>query len=127
MMEYKGYRASVTFDDGAGGFFGTVVDTRDVMTFEGDSVEQLRREFKFSVDDYLNACREWGRDPDKPYSGEISFKVGSNVHRTADAAARSEGKTLEEWLAETMEWVAEQTLNPPSYTSPCCHDECCCD
>ena len=127
MMEYKGYRATVTFDDSAGVFFGTVVDTRDVITFEGDSVKQLRREFKFSVDDYLNACRECGRDPDKPYSGEISFKVSSKVHRTADAAARSEGKSLEEWLAETVERVAEQTLNPPAYTSPCCSDDCCCD
>ena len=123
MMEYKGYRAAVTFDDGVGVFFGTVVDTRDVITFEGDSVEQLRREFKFSVDDYLDACREWGRDPDKPYSGEISFKVSSKVHRTADAAARSEGKTLEEWLAKTLEWVAEQTLHPPAYVNECCQDD----
>lgn len=127
MMEYKGYRAAVTFDDDTGAFFGTVVDTRDVITFEGDSVEQLRREFKFSVDDYLDACREWGRDPDKPYSGEILFKVSSNVHRTADAAARSEGKTLEDWLAETVEWIAEQTLNPPACVSSCSCDECCCE
>ena len=126
-MEYKGYRAAVTFDDHAGIFFGSVVDTRDVVTFMGDSVEQLRREFKFSVDDYLAVCRERGREPDKPYSGEISFKVSSKVHRTADAAAKSEGKTLEEWLAETVEWVAEQTLHPPAYENPCHCEEPCCD
>lgn len=123
MMEYKGYRAAVTFDDSVGAFFGTVVDTRDVITFEGCSVEELRREFKFSVDDYLDVCREWGRDPDRPYSGEISFRVSSKVHRTADAAARSEGKTLEEWLAETVEWVAEKTLHPPAYVDECCQDD----
>ncbi len=127
MMEYKGYRAAVTFDDHAGIFHGSIVDTRDMVTFVGESVEELRREFKISVDDYLAFCSERGKEPDKPYSGEISFKVSSNVHRTADAAARSEGKTLEEWLAETVEWVAEQTLNPPAYISPCCSDECCCD
>ena len=127
MMEYKGYRASVTFDDDAGTFYGSVVDTRDVVTFMGDSVEQLRREFKFSVDDYLEFCRERGREPDKPYSGEITFKVSSKVHRTADAAAKSEGKTLEEWLAETVEWVAEQTLHPPAYENPCHCEEPCCD
>lgn len=123
MMEYKGYRAAVTFDDDAGIFYGSVVDTRDVVTFMGDSVEKLRREFRISVDDYLEFCRERGREPDKPYSGEISFKVSSKVHRTADAAARSEGKTLEEWLAETLEWVAEQTLHPPAYVSERCQDE----
>ncbi len=123
MMEYKGYRAAVIFDDSIEIFHGEVVDTRDVVTFQGVSVDELRREFKISVDDYLEFCRERGREPDKPYSGEISFKVSSKVHRTADAAARSEGKTLEEWLAETVEWVAEQTLHPPAYINECCQDE----
>ena len=123
MMEYKGYRAAVTFDDSVDMFHGSVVDTRDVVTFMGDSVEQLRREFKVSIDEYLEFCRERGREPDKPYSGAISFKVSSKVHRTADAAARSEGKTLEEWLAETVEWVAEQTLHPPPYVNERCQDD----
>ena len=53
MMEYKGYRAAVVYDDEAGIFHGEVVDTRDVITFEGTSVEQLQKEFRFSIDDYL--------------------------------------------------------------------------
>ena len=127
MMEYKGYRAAVTLDYEAGFFHGEIVDTRDVVTFQGTSIEELEREFKFSIDDYLAVCRERGLEPDKPYSGEIAFKVSSKVHRTADAAARSEGKTLEEWLAETLEWVAEQTLHPPAYENPCHCEEPCCD
>ena len=123
MMEYKGYRAEVTFDGHTDSFHGSVVDTRDIVTFVGESVEELRREFKISVDEYLAFCSEQGKKPDKPYSGELSFKVSSKVHRTADAAARSEGKTLEDWLAETVEWVAEQTLHPPEYVDECCQDE----
>ena len=34
MMEHRGYGAAVTFDD-AGIFHGEVVDTRDVITFQG--------------------------------------------------------------------------------------------
>ena len=126
-MEYKGYRAAVTLDYEAGFFHGEIVDTRDVVTFQGTSIEELEREFKFSIDDYLAVCRERGLEPDKPYSGEISLKVSSKVHRNADAAARSEGKTLEEWLAETLEWVAEKTLHPPAYENPCHCEESCCD
>ena len=62
MMEYKGYKAAVTFDRSAGVFHGEVVDTRDVIVFEGDSVERLRDEFAFSIDDYLAACAERGRE-----------------------------------------------------------------
>ena len=109
-MQYKGYRAAVAFDDSASVFHGEVVDTRDVITFEGDSVEQLRKEFEVSVDDYLAVCAERGREPDRPYSGKIPLRVAPGVHRAAAAAARSEGKTLNAWLAETVERAAAQTL-----------------
>ena len=42
MMEYNGYRAAVSFDDEVGIFHGEVVGTRDVVTFQGHSVEELR-------------------------------------------------------------------------------------
>ena len=103
MMEYKGYRASVQFDYEAGVFHGKVVDTRDVIFFEGTSVDQLIKEFHFSIDDYLAVCAEKGRDPDRPFSGRIPLKVSSKLHRAATAAAKAEGKSLNSWVAEAIE------------------------
>ena len=111
MMEYKGYRATVTFDDEAGVFHGEVVDTRDVIVFEGTSVEQLHREFRYSVDDYLAVCAERGRTPDRPFSGKIPLRVSPAVHRAATAVARAEGKSLNAWLAEIVEAAAAQTTS----------------
>ena len=108
MMNYKGYRATVAYDDGAGIFHGEVIGTRDVITFEGTSVEQLRREFRFSIDDYLTVCAERGRQPDKPFSGKIPLRVAPKVHRAATAAAKAAGKSLNAWLAETVEQAALQ-------------------
>ena len=110
MMEYKGYRATVTFDAEAGALHGEVVDTRDVIIFEGTSVEQLEEEFRFSIEDYLAVCAERGREPDKPFSGQIPLRVTSAVHRAATVAARSEGKSLNAWLAETVERAARETI-----------------
>ena len=53
MMEYKGYIGKVEFDDVAGIFHGEVVNTRDVITFQGHSVGQLKQAFRDSVQDYL--------------------------------------------------------------------------
>ena len=103
MMEYKGYRATVEFDYEAGVLHGRVIDTRDVIFFEATSVEQLEREFRFSIDDYLAACAERGREPDKPFSGRIPLKVSSELHRAATAAAKTEGKSLNSWVAEAIE------------------------
>ena len=38
VMEYKGYVGKVEFDDDAEIFHGEVLDTRDVITFQGKSV-----------------------------------------------------------------------------------------
>jgi predicted HicB family RNase H-like nuclease len=108
MMDYKGYRAAVSYDDEAGTFHGEVVGTRDVITFEGTSVEQLRQEFRFSIDDYLAVCAARGRQPDKPFSGKIPLRVSPEIHRAATAAAKTAGKSLNAWLAETVEQAALQ-------------------
>ena len=107
-MNYKGYRAAVAYDDEAGIFHGEVIGTRDVITFEGTSVEQLRKEFRFSIDDYLAVCAKRGRQPDKPFSGKIPLRVAPRVHRAATAVAKAAGKSLNAWLAETVEQAALQ-------------------
>jgi predicted HicB family RNase H-like nuclease len=110
MMEHKGYRAKVTFDDEVELFHGEVIDTLDVITFQGVSVEELRDAFRGSVDEYLKVCAEMGRSPDKPFSGRIPLRVAPNVHRAATAAAKAEGKSLNAWISETVERTANRTI-----------------
>lgn len=69
MMKYKNYVATVEFDDEANVFHGEVANTRDVITFEGETVKALRQAFQDSVDDYLEFCQERGEKPEKPFSG----------------------------------------------------------
>ena len=109
MMAYKGYRANVTFDDEIEIFHGEVIDTRDVITFQGVSVEELREAFKGSVEEYLKVCAEMDRSPDKPFSGRIPLRVTSNIHRAATAAAKAEGKSLNAWISETVERATSRT------------------
>ena len=103
MMTYKGYRAKVEFDYDAAVFHGEVVNTRDVIFFEGTSVEELNKEFQFSIDDYLAMCAERGEEPDKPFSGKVPLRISSEIHRAATIAAQAEGKSLNAWLADTIE------------------------
>ena len=106
VMEYRGYHAAVSCDHEACVFHGEIVGTRDVIFFEGRSVEELNKEFRFSVDDYLAMCAERGQAPDRPFSGKIPLRVSPAVHRAATVAARTEGKSLNAWIAETVERAA---------------------
>ncbi len=60
MMEYKGYMGRVEFDAEAELFHGEVINTRDVITFQGRSVDELKQAFEESVDDYLAFCKSRG-------------------------------------------------------------------
>ena len=102
MMEYKGYKATVTYDHNGKVLHGEVVGTRDVIFFEADSVNQLEQEFHFSIDDYLAVCAERGREPDKSFSGRVPLRIRPELHRAANEAARVEGKSLNAWLTDTI-------------------------
>ena len=60
MLKYKGYTGHAEFGDEAELFHGEVLDLRDVITFQATSVEELEKEFRNSVDDYLEFCTQRG-------------------------------------------------------------------
>ena len=90
MMEYKGYHAAIKYDADSEAFHGMVVGARDVIFFEATSVEELKKEFKFSIDDYIASCEERGERPDKPFTGDISLSLTPDLHRAAAVAASYE-------------------------------------
>ncbi len=107
MMEYKGYFAKVEFDDEADIFHGEVINLRDVVTFQGQKVDELQKAFRDSLDDYLEFCAERGEAPDKPYSGKFMVRVEPELHKTIAIRARQEGKSLNSWVHDTLAKVAE--------------------
>ncbi len=114
MMEYKGYMGRVEFDDEAGIFHGEVVNTRDVVTFQGQSVKELKKAFRDSVDDYLAFCAQRGEEPDKPFSGQFVARIPPELHRKVNLAARVSGKSLNAWVAEQLESAVGCVEIPPA-------------
>ena len=92
MMEYKGYLASVEFDDSTDVLHGTVVNSGQypIATFEATETRELCHEFERSVDEYLKWCEEDGVEPRKPCSGKLSVRLGSELHAAVAAVARAE-------------------------------------
>jgi predicted HicB family RNase H-like nuclease len=103
MMEYKGYLARVEFDDEANRFHGEVINIRDVITFQGQSVDELRQAFEDSVEDYLAFCAERGEEPNRPFSGQLMVRLSPEQHRKVILAAAKAGKDVERWIAEVLE------------------------
>ncbi len=64
MIEYKGYIGQIEFDGEANIFHGEVVNTQDVITFQGTSIDELRNALADSVECYLNFCKKQGKQPE---------------------------------------------------------------
>jgi predicted HicB family RNase H-like nuclease len=104
-MEYKGYIGTVQFDEEAEIFHGEVINLKDVITFQSDSVEGLKREFHESVDDYLEFCRKRNEEPEKPFSGKLTLRLNPELHRRIYVRSRKEKKSLNNWINDALDRV----------------------
>ncbi len=102
-MEYKGYLAQIDYDDDARVFHGEVINLKDVITFEGTCVEDLRQAFVDSVEDYLEFCSERGEKPEKPFSGKFIIRIKPELHQKIALKAKIEDKSMNNWIEELLE------------------------
>lgn len=101
-MEYKGYLAHVEFDNEANIFHGEVINIRDVITFQGTSVDELRQAFEDSVEDYLAFCAKRGEEPEPPFSGRFTVRLSPDQHRQVIMAAEKAGEDVETWVTSVL-------------------------
>jgi predicted HicB family RNase H-like nuclease len=108
-MTYKGYTARIEFDGVDRIFFGRLSGIRDIITFHGETVDELEKAFKEAVDDYLATCAKLGDAPNKPYSGKLTLRIPPRVHATIAMAAETSGKSINKWVADALD-RATQTI-----------------
>lgn len=111
MFTYKGYTGQVEVDAEADILFGTVLDINDVITFQGQTVEEARQEFQNSVDFYLEFCQELGEEPERPFSGKLPYRTSPETHRKIFIAAKKAGKSINAWMDEVLSEMADKTIN----------------
>ncbi len=62
-MNYKGYEAKIEYDDQDKLFFGRVINTEDIIVFDGLSVNELEEAFHTVIDEYLTDCQALSKAP----------------------------------------------------------------
>lgn len=102
MLTYKGYIGTMEVDDEAGIISGEVVNTRDVITFQGDTVAEAKQAFIDSVEDYLNFCQQRGENPEKPLSGKFVLRLTPEEHRKVYLEAVRAGLSLNQYIKNRL-------------------------
>lgn len=103
LMNYKGYYGQVTYDNEAEIFHGEVIGLKDVITFQGKSVQELNKSFKDSINDYLEWCKERGEKPEKTSSGKIHIRISSDLHAILTNEAAANGLSLNSYIIEKLQ------------------------
>lgn len=102
MLKYKNYIGHVVFDDEADIFHGEIINTRDVITFQGSTVDEVKKSFVDSIEDYLAFCAERGENPDKPFSGKFNLRLSPELHQKAFLLAQEKETSLNAWVVDTI-------------------------
>ena len=101
-MNYRDYTARIEFDEASETFHGRIEGIRDIITFEGGSVAELKKAFHDSVDDYIEWATEEGFTPERPYSGRLMLRLPPDLHRRAAALAQKRGESLNTLVRECV-------------------------
>ena len=102
VMRYKGYWAKVQYSEADNCFWGEIEGIRDSITFEGTTVEELRKDFEGAIDDYIEWCKEDGVEPQKQYSGSFNIRIDPELHREASLLSKIKDISLNQFVERAI-------------------------
>lgn len=102
-MEYKAFYGTVEYSDTDKMLFGKVLGVNGLVSYEGQSVAELRADFEAAVDEYLEMCREAGILPEKVYKGSFNVRINPELHRKASIAASAKNISLNKYIEAAVE------------------------
>ena len=99
-LSYRGYKGTIEPQIETGTLYGKLAFIRDLVTYEATTLTELEREFKASVDAYLEDCAELEKRPDKPFKGSLNIRIGEELHRAV--ATIDSGLTLNAFICDAI-------------------------
>jgi predicted HicB family RNase H-like nuclease len=102
-MTVDGYSARIEYDPETDLFRGEILGLSGGADFYGANPDELRLEFKKSLDVFLEVCREQGIDPRKQFSGKFNLRIPPSLHEKLAMAAQAQGISLNSLAQEALE------------------------
>ena len=103
VLTYKGYIGSVSFSAEDNVFFGKLEGINDLVTFEGETVQDLKDAFYYMVDEHIKDCEAENIPVEKSYKGSFNIRLTPDLHRRAAISAKINGTTLNTFVKESIE------------------------
>lgn len=108
ILHYKGYSGTVQYSFNDNMLFGKVLDVKNLISYEGQSVDELREDFEAAVDDYLAMCEENGVEPEKTSKESVRLHFKPAVYIKACVIAESKNISLNKFIESIIEEKIEE-------------------
>jgi predicted HicB family RNase H-like nuclease len=102
ILSYNGFIGSVHFSADDDVFFGKVEGVNDLITFEGNTVEELKNAFHYVIDEHIKDCEKEKIPLEKSCTGSFNIRLTPDLHRKVAIAARTNGKSLNRFVNEVL-------------------------
>ncbi len=104
-LTYKDYLGTVEYDSQEDCLVGKVLGlpNKVAITYEGQSLSEIRKDFEGAVDDYLDYCNKKGITPQKSYSGSFNIRISSDLHYKIAMIAQQKGETINAFVKQCLE------------------------
>ncbi|MCK4509795.1 MAG: type II toxin-antitoxin system HicB family antitoxin [Desulfuromonadales bacterium] len=102
MLTCKGYFGSIHYNQNDRIFYGKIEFIRALVSYEGRDGETLEAAFEEAIDDYLQNCKEQGKEPEKPFKGSFNVRIAPELHERIAIAASKHGMSLNRYVAEAL-------------------------
>jgi len=103
LMSVDGYYARIEYNSDTDLFRGEILGLSGGADFYGANPDELRREFKKSLDVFLEVCKEQGIEPRRQFSGRFNLRIPPELHEQLAMAAEAQGKSLNALAQETLQ------------------------
>lgn len=102
-LQHRNYDGSVLYSAEDKCLHGRVLGTRDMISYGGVTVDELDRNFRAAVDEYLSFCKETGKTPDKPFKGSLNLRISHDLHLKATRLAEQRKQKLNAVISDALE------------------------
>lgn len=103
LMKVDGCHARIDYDEETDRFRGEILGLSGGADFYGSSPDELRREFKKSLEVFLQVCQEQGIEPRRHFSGKFNLRITPELHEKLATSAEAQGKSLNTLAQEALQ------------------------
>ncbi len=103
VLKYKGYAATIEYSTEDRLLVGRIHGLSDTLSFACESADEVEPQFHALIDDYLEMCKDIGKEPERQFSGSFNVRVTPDLHKKAYYAAMDDGISLNEWINKAVE------------------------